>query len=103
MHQIEMTQYFPESNMHEQDPDEYLSTALNCIEKATEGIDISLIKAIGISNQRETVIAWDKNTGKPLHRAIIWDDARTADICKEFASINDKVKEKTGLPVSTYF
>ena len=102
-HQIELTQYFPASNMHEQDPQEYISTALECIEQATKGIDPLLIKGIGISNQRETIIAWDKESGKPLHRSIIWDDTRTADICQEFADHSEKIKNITGLPISTYF
>lgn len=103
MHQQEITQSFPNSGMHEQDPLEYLSGALECIEKACENIDISLIKTIGISNQRETIIAWDTSTGLPLYPAIIWDDTRTSEICAEFSSLQDLVKEKTGLPISTYF
>lgn len=103
MHQMEITQHFPESNMHEQEPLEYISTAYTCIENALSNINLSQVKAVGITNQRETIIAWDKTTGQPLHRSIIWDDTRTGEICAEFKPHEEKIREKTGLPVSTYF
>lgn len=102
-HQIDLSQHFPSENMHEQDPLEYITGAQLCIEQACKGLDVSLIKGIGITNQRETIVCWDRNTGMPLYNAIIWDDARTADICNEFSKSAEKIKEKTGLPLSTYF
>jgi glycerol kinase len=102
-HQVDLKQHFPAPNMHEQDAEEYLALASECLEAVSKSIDISLLKAIGITNQRETIIAWDKETGLPLHRAIIWDDARTSSICSEFQDKSDLIRSKTGLPVSTYF
>lgn len=102
-HQIDLKQHFPGSNMHEQDPNEYLSLAFECIAQVSQSIDTTLIRSIGITNQRETIIAWDKSTGQPFHNAIIWDDARTIEICEEFKHLESKVRSKTGLPISTYF
>ena len=102
-HQVDLKQYFPGPNMHEQDPEDYIELAKVCMEEVSKHIDASLLKSIGITNQRETIVAWDKETGAPLHRAIIWDDARTADICQEFDSLLEVVRSKTGLPISTYF
>lgn len=112
-HQVETTSLHPQKGWCEQDPNEILSTVLLCIEKVVEkckssSIDLSLIKAVGITNQRESVVVWDKLNGKPLHPAIIWLDARTTDLV-------DALIEKTpsrskmefqnlcGLPLSTYF
>ncbi len=63
------------------------------------------IAAIGIANQRETTVVWDRRTGKPLHHAIVWQDTRTQDICDDLSArgVADRVREKTGLPVATYF
>lgn len=102
-HQIDLKQYFPGPNMHEQDPEDYVQLAKVCMEEVSKQIDVELLKSVGITNQRETIVAWDKETGAALHRAIIWDDARTADICEEFESMLEVVRSKTGLPISTYF
>ena len=73
----------------------------------TYGLNVSDIKAIGVTNQRETTIVWDKYTGKPLHNAIVWHDTRTAAIVDRLIQENGGNKfafsSKTGLPLSTYF
>ena len=68
-------------------------------------IDINLISAIGITNQRETVILWERSTGKPVYNAIVWQCRRTSDICKQLEKDNfkDLIREKTGLLIDPYF
>lgn len=107
-HQIELTQHFPAPDMHEQEPYELLTTTLECINQAVRkaGIKKDKVRAVGITNQRETVIAWDKESGEPLYNAIVWDDTRTADICMDLNSdveIATQVNQKTGLPINPYF
>ncbi|KAI1720201.1 glycerol kinase [Ditylenchus destructor] len=112
-HQIEVQQQFPQSGWVEMDPEEIYSTVMECIEKACEkltarGISTDQIKAIGIANQRETTVVWDKITGKPLHNAIVWLDSRTAGLAEEYINKTptrhkDQFKLKTGLPIHSYF
>ncbi|MCL4125198.1 UNVERIFIED_CONTAM: hypothetical protein GTU68_062180, partial [Idotea baltica] len=112
-HQEEVVQLYPQKGWVEQKPNELLETVHTCIEKTVENmktleIDPSDIKAVGITNQRETTIVWDKITGRPLYNAIVWLDARTAstveDILKDTPGQNkDYFKESCGLPISTYF
>uniref|UniRef100_A0A4W3GQ44 glycerol kinase n=1 Tax=Callorhinchus milii TaxID=7868 RepID=A0A4W3GQ44_CALMI len=97
----------------EEDPKEILQTVFDCMEKACEKlkqqkINLGLLKAIGISNQRETTIIWDKTTGEPLYNAILWLDVRTQStveqLIKKIPGKNKNyLQEKTGLPLSTYF
>lgn len=94
---------------HEHDPWELVSTVEECIEEATKkftkmGHKISDIKAIGITNQRETTLVWDRETGQPLHNAIAWPDTRTKQLVREFkGEKGDKnLSEICGLPLSTY-
>ena len=104
-HQIELTQYFPDSNSVEHDPIELIDSVKKCIQNVVKDIDVNEIISIGISNQRETTLAWSKSSGKPFYNAIVWQDTRTQDICDEL--INNKKLTKlfknTGLTVSTYF
>ncbi|XP_038612978.1 glycerol kinase isoform X3 [Tachyglossus aculeatus] len=111
-HQVELKQEFPKEGWVEQDPKEILQSVYECIEKTCEklvqlNIDISNIKAIGVSNQRETTVVWDKFTGEPLYNAVVWLDLRTQSTVEAFAQKipgnNNFVKSKTGLPISTYF
>ena len=75
----EFTQYYPQNGLIEQDANEIWGTAQSVIKKALQqkGINDDEIKAIGITNQRETVVIWDKYDGKPVYRAIVWGDRRT--------------------------
>jgi glycerol kinase len=109
---VEITQQFPKEGWVEQDPMEILQSVHECIEKTCEklrqlNVDISNIKAIGVSNQRETTVVWDKLTGEPLYNAVVWLDLRTQstveDLRKCIPVRNNFVKAKTGLPISTYF
>ena len=104
-HQVEIKQYFPDSNSVEHDGKEIINSVEECIKAVVKNIDSSSIKSVGLTNQRETTIAWSKSTGEPFHNAIVWQDTRTQDICNELLA-NNKLKnhfEKTGLPVATYF
>ncbi|TCO72775.1 glycerol kinase GlpK [Rhodovulum euryhalinum] len=105
--QEEFPQLFPASGWVEHDPaDLWSSTAATCraaIEKA--GLHATDIAAIGITNQRETTLVWDRATGKPIHRAIVWQDRRTADTCRALKAAGHEaaVTETTGLLLDPYF
>src|SRR5688572_4973021 len=83
--QQEFRQIFPQSGWVEHDPREILSTQLGTLTKVIRDhkVDLSAIAAIGITNQRETTIVWDRKTGEPVYNAIVWQDKRTASICEE--------------------
>ncbi len=105
--QHEIKQIYPAPGMVEQDPmdiyaNQYASL-IECIAKS--GIDSQEIAAVGITNQRETVIAWNKNTGKPVCNAIVWQCRRTADICRELqnADYEEYIRNTTGLRIDPYF
>ena len=107
MAQKEFTQYFPEPGWVEHDADEIWSTQLGVAVEAMNkiGVDSKDVAAIGITNQRETVIVWDKNTGEPIYHAIVWQCRRTAQFCD---SLKDKgltefFRQKTGLLIDAYF
>ncbi|XP_034030824.1 glycerol kinase isoform X2 [Thalassophryne amazonica] len=112
-HQVEIKQSFPKEGWVEEDPKEILQSVYECMERTCEkltklSIDISNIKAIGVTNQRETTIVWDKETGEPLYNAIVWLDLRTQStveglISKTPGRNKNHLKHKTGLPISTYF
>jgi glycerol kinase len=89
----------------EHDADEILANTLAVVRDVTEkaGIEKREIAAMGISNQRETVMTWDRVTGRPLYHAIVWQCARAAELCAERAGAADAVKAKTGLNLSPYF
>jgi len=105
--QKEFTQFFPNSGWVEHDPEEiWLSVLDSCaiaIEKAE--INSSQIVSIGITNQRETTIVWDKETGKPIYNAIVWQDRRTSDECQKLRDLGHEkdVTKKTGLVLDPYF
>ena len=105
--QKEFTQYYPKPGWVEHDPDEIWSTqagiALEAITKA--GLESANIAAIGITNQRETTVVWNRKTGKPVYNAIVWQDRRTADFCDKLNSdgLGSKILKKTGLIIDAYF
>lgn len=105
--QKEFTQHFPKPGWVEHDPDEIWSTqagvALEAITRAN--IESSAIKAIGITNQRETTVVWNRITGKPVYNAIVWQDRRTSDFCDQLKAdgMSRTILEKTGLIIDAYF
>lgn len=105
--QQEFRQYYPESAWVEHDPEEiWTSTLATCRAVIKQsGVSASEVKAIGISNQRETTLLWDRRNGKPLHNAIVWQDRRTASMCERLKASGKGpfVQEKTGLLLDPYF
>ena len=105
--QYEFTQIFPKEGWVEHDPLEIWETQKksikDCIRKCK--IETSNIAAIGITNQRETTVIWDKKSGKPVYNAIVWQDRRTAKICNDLLkkNLSEKFVEKTGLVIDSYF
>ncbi len=104
--QKEYTQIFPKSGWVEHDPMEIWETQKNTAIEALKNANLTAgdIAAIGITNQRETSIIWDKKTGKPVYNAIVWQDRRTSAFCDKIrAEHADLIREKTGLEVDAYF
>ncbi len=105
--QKEFAQYFPDSGWVEHDPMDIWRTTLETSKEviAKAGITSSDIAAIGITNQRETTLIWDRKTGLPIYNAIVWQDRRTATLCTELQRLNHEalVSEKTGLLLDPYF
>lgn len=105
--QNEFTQYYPKSGWVEHDPMEIWGSQSGVAREVLEtaGIRPGEIAAIGITNQRETTVVWDKKTGKPIYNAIVWQCRRTAEICRELKNrgLEDYVKENTGLLIDAYF
>ncbi len=107
MAQKEFTQYFPQPGWVEHDANEIWSTQLEVARQAMENIGASAanIAAIGITNQRETTIVWDKKTGQPICRAIVWQCRRTSKYCDELKAkgLTESFRKKTGLVIDAYF
>ena len=105
--QKEFTQYFPKPGWVEHDPNEIWYTQSSVIKEAMAKADVtdSHIACIGIANQRETTIIWDRETGFPVYNAIVWQDRRTADYCEELKSQGwaERIQQKTGLVIDAYF
>ena len=105
--QEEFTQIYPKPGWVEHDPIEIWSTQLAVAKKVLNRnqVTVEQIAAIGITNQRETTVIWDKNTGRPIHNAIVWQDRRTARICDDLKEqgLAPYFKENTGLVVDAYF
>ena len=105
--QQEFEQHFPDSGWVEHDPEDIWNTTLATSKAALlkAGVNASDVAAIGITNQRETTLVWDRATGKPIHRAIVWQDRRTADVCANLKEGGHEaaVTAKTGLLLDPYF
>jgi len=105
--QKEFAQIYPHPGWVEHDPWEIWSTQAGVAAEAVThaGLNGTSIAAIGITNQRETTIVWDRETGHPVYNAIVWQDRRTADFCDQLKAqgLEDKVRAKTGLPIDSYF
>ncbi|GMS87128.1 hypothetical protein PENTCL1PPCAC_9303, partial [Pristionchus entomophagus] len=112
-HQIEVRQLFPHPGWVEMDPNELINTVTECIEKTCEklknfGISPSEIQSVGIANQRETTVVWDRDSGQPLCNAIVWLDTRTSQLAQEYidqteTKSKDSFKSVAGLPIHPYF
>jgi len=104
---VEFPQHFPKPGEVEHDANEIWSSVLQAVGMALEraGAKGTDVAAIGITNQRETTLLWDRKTGAPIHRAIVWQDRRTADRCAELRArgLEDRVRAKTGLVLDPYF
>ncbi len=105
MAQKEFRQIYPKPGWVEHDPNEIWSSQSSvAVEAVAEaGLSAADIAAIGITNQRETVVVWDRHTGKPIHNAIVWQDRRTADICERLKPKTRFIRSRTGLLPDAYF
>jgi glycerol kinase len=101
--QRELPLITPHSGWVEQDPDQIWDDALACCHDVLAQVDIDKVIGIAIANQRETTVMWDKNNGKPLYNAIVWQDRRTADFCRTIKSHEHNIQSRTGLLADPYF
>ena len=101
------TQFYPQPGWVEHDPEEILFTQLAALREAVaqSGLPLSAMQALGITNQRETIVVWDRITGRPIHKAIVWQCRRTADVCIDLQKqgLEAMIRAKTGLPIDAYF
>ncbi len=101
-----ISQFYPHPGWVEQDAVEIVTAIVACLKKTISNLPENEIYGIGITNQRETIVAWDKNTGKPFHRAIVWQCRRTFDYCEQLKKDKrtaDMIHRRTGLLVDSYF
>ena len=103
--QEEFDQYFPQEGWVEHNPDQIWQTVLSTLHSLTKenGLSSSEIASIGITNQRETTVIWNKKTGLPIYNAIVWQDRRTSAFCEELRSHERVIHKKTGLTIDPYF
>ena len=105
--QTEFAQHYPRPGWVEHDPSEIWSTSLQMAQKAIAeaGLEAADLAGIGITNQRETIMLWDRATGEPIHRAIVWQDRRTAHLCERLRAegIEEEIRQRTGLLLDPYF
>ena len=104
---IEFKQYFPNNGWVEHDPRDILSSTIDCIKYVINESKVKPedIMTSGVTNQRETIVAWDKKSGDPIYNAIVWQDRRTEDICESLRekNVEDSIQKKTGLLIDPYF
>ncbi|WP_100642333.1 glycerol kinase GlpK [Alteromonas facilis] len=103
--QQEFTQFYPHEGWVEHDPEEIWSSTLAVCQKAINEAEAKGYKigAIGITNQRETTVVWDRKTGAPIYNAIVWQDRRTAELCETLMKEDDDIHQHTGLRLDPYF
>ncbi|BAV94914.1 glycerol kinase GlpK [Ichthyobacterium seriolicida] len=103
--QQEYTQIFPQPGWVEHDADEIWSTQIDMAIQAVNEVGADNVSAIGITNQRETTVVWDRSTGKPVYNAIVWQDKRTLSFCNSLKEdgLEDMIRSKTGLIIDSYF
>lgn len=103
--QKEIRQYFPRDGWVEHDAEEIWQTTAETVREAVarSGLEPKQLAAVGITNQRETVVVWDRHNGQPVHRAIVWQDRRTTDFCRQRAADQPLIATKTGLFLDPYF
>lgn len=105
--QIEFKQFFPKDGCVEHDPEEIMNTIYHTVNDVLEKVKVTSkeILSIGITNQRETVVVWNKKTGKPIYNAIVWQDRRTAGYCNKLKDqgLSEKIQKITGLIIDSYF
>ena len=101
----ELKQYYPQAGWVEHDPEELILKTKECIREIVTIVSLDEIRGIGITNQRETIVMWDKKTGKPIHNAIVWQCRRTTERCNQLKEqgYEKTIKEKTGLVLDPYF
>ncbi len=98
----ELTQMYPQEGWVEHDPEEIWQTAVDGVKELIERHD-QPITAIGITNQRETTVVWDRITGNPIYNAIVWQCRRTSELCRRYEKEQELITAKTGLPLDAYF
>ncbi|MCA1731870.1 MAG: glycerol kinase GlpK, partial [Actinobacteria bacterium] len=103
----EFTQHYPHPGWVEHDANEIWDVSMRVVEEALKdaSVETSNLAAIGITNQRETAVIWDRQTGEPVHNAIVWQDRRGAEICAQLSEqgYDEMVRDKTGLTIDAYF
>ena len=103
----EIRQFFPQPGWVEHDPDEIYKSCLAVGREAVQkaGIPFSKVNGLGITNQRESVVVWERSSGKPVHPSICWQCRRTSGLCEELKQkgLDNLIRQKTGLPVDAYF
>lgn len=105
-HEMALRQSFPNPGWVEQNPEEMFANSVTCCQEALRksNLNVEQIAAVGITNQRETTIIWDKNTGKPIYPAIVWQDRRTSELCQQIATpaLLEYIQQTTGLLIDPY-
>jgi glycerol kinase len=102
--QREFTQIYPKPGWVEHNPEEIWNAQLSSIKSVLSGIDLKKIKAIGVTNQRETTVIWNKKTGTPIYNTIVWQCRRTSELVESIVpDYGVMIKEKTGLIIDSYF
>jgi len=105
--QEEHSQIFPQPGWVEHDPVEIIEKVRRVMSRALDAVNLkpSDLTAVGVTNQRETTVVWDKKTGQPVYNAIVWQDTRTAELCQRLGASDgmDRFRDATGLPLATYF